>query len=186
MQTREGFFSASRGVNTGEASNDYPQGQDRKDVMRSAILADRYSAQLFGGLLAFWGASHCWTEWEPTAGRRITVVLLQGVWAFYGGLLIAWQSRGAQYGLHIPVEPLSLLFFFVIPLTIGGVLVFDERVKAYFGQGRFAEGYRAYVNTYWEGQSETPPNPWTIEEKEPSMGADRGLINLIWRRKESM
>ncbi len=123
--------------------------------------------QLYGGIFVFWGVAHLWTAWKLSSGARKTAALMQGVWVIYGGLIIAFLELGSQFfGIRLGVEPLSVLFFFVIPLFIVSLLMFDERIKAYFGEGRFAESYRRYVNLNWSGQTEALSSPWAAGTKE--------------------
>lgn len=123
--------------------------------------------QLFSGIIVFWGIAHFWTAWRLASGARVTTAFMQGIWVIYGGLVIAFFSAAShRFGLRPKIEASSLIFFYIIPLTLGAILMFDERIKAYFGEGSFAESYRAYVNMKWEGQTEALPNPWVTTKKE--------------------
>lgn len=64
---------------------------------------------------------------------------------------------------------ISIFAMVVVPLLIGALLIFDERLKAYFGEGRFAEGYKTYfimrkAMRRSRGERKPLPNPWIVEK----------------------
>jgi hypothetical protein len=89
---------------------------------------------------------------------------IHGLPLFSSDLSDFYQSNVEALRATFTPPLLSIFTIIVIPLFIGALLMRDERLKAYFGKGKFVEPYRTYKAMRRSGEKPLP-NPWIAGQK---------------------
>lgn len=151
----------------------------------STLADDVYPGEKNSGgyIIIFWGVLYLVTALLLIGGFRRTTLLILAVWIIYGCIVMTNFIR-PMHGLplfsddiRLSNDPsmgfileafkpplLSVLVIIVIPLFIGALMILDERLKAYFKKGEFAERYRAYRAMRRSG-GKNLHSLWTMEKK---------------------
>lgn len=138
-----------------------------------------------GAYVIFWGALYLLTALLLVVGFRRMTLLILAVWIIYG-CIVLFNFMKPTNGLPLfsnflaadstdnsmnawtreTFKPplLSIFIMIVIPLFIGAMLILDERLKAYFKKGEFAERYRTY-RTMRRSGGKNLHSLWTMEKK---------------------
>ena len=113
------------------------------------------SAVILGVLTAIFGVLFLWIAIQLLRGRGRKFARNVHAIYFAIGLLIIIPSIFFNFNV------LYLIFRGIIPLIILLLLTRDNRIKAYFGEGPYAEAYAFYWSEKYRG-NDNPPSPWSI------------------------
>lgn len=125
--------------------------------------------QFVGGLMTFWGIlfAALGVRLFNQNGRLMTFGVT-GLWIVYFiGIRLLDQSASDFFGMHFISDSFLSYLAIIAPVTLCLLFLWDNRVKAYFGNGPLAAAYANWDYNRMRGEPHAL-SPWEIGADTPS------------------